>query len=108
MRELIAKFVMLLTLALAAPAALAQGATPDALLRTVADEVIREIGQGRESGTADAVKVSALVETRVLPLFDFARMTRLAVAGNWHPATPEQQRVIPEEVRTLLARTHFG
>jgi len=106
MRELIAKFVMLPTLALAAPAALAQGATPDALLRTVADEVIREIGQGREPGTADAVKVSALVETRVLPLFDFARMTRLAVARNWHLATPEQQRVITEEFRTLLVRTY--
>lgn len=106
MRKLTGKLVLLLASALAAPAALAQVATPDALLRTVADEIIREIGQDRYPRAADPAKVAALVEERVLPLFDFVRMTRLAVARNWHLATPEQQRVITEEFRTLLVRTY--
>jgi len=106
MRNLTGKLVLLLASALAAPAALAQGGAPDALLRTVADEIIREIGQDREPRAADPAKVAALVEARVLPLFDFVRMTRLAVARYWHLATPEQQRVITEEFRTLLVRTY--
>ncbi|MBE0622555.1 MAG: ABC transporter substrate-binding protein [Burkholderiales bacterium] len=105
MRELAAKYVLLVALALAAPATLAQGA-PDALLRSVADEIIYELGQTRESKTADAARVAAVVETKVLPLFDFVRMARLAVARNWNLATPEQQRVITDEFRTLLVRTY--
>lgn len=98
--------LLLLALALAAPAALAQGGAPDALLRTVAEEVINELGQARERKAADALKVSALVESKVLPLFDFVRMTQLAVARNWHLATAEQQRMITAEFRTLLVRTY--
>jgi phospholipid transport system substrate-binding protein len=33
-------------------------------------------------------------------------MTRLAMARNWRVATPEQQRVLTEEFRTLLVRTY--
>ena len=106
MRISVAKGVLLLASALAAPAALAQGTAPDALLRSVSDEVIGKIkaDQGLQAGKpADA---SALVESSILPLFDFARMTRLALARNWHLATPEQQQAITEEFRGLLVRTY--
>lgn len=46
------------------------------------------------------------VETRVLPLFDFAHMTRSAVARNWRLASPEQQSTLTAEFRTLLVRTY--
>jgi len=100
------KYVLLLALALAAPASPAQGVAPDALLRTVKFEVIDKITQDQELRAADPAKVAALVETRVLPLFDFVHMTRLAMARNWHLASPEQQELLTEEVRTLLARTY--
>jgi phospholipid transport system substrate-binding protein len=106
MRERVAKFVLLLAMALAAPASLAQDRAPDALLRAVAVEVIDKINQDQERQAADPAKVAALVETRILPLFDFARMTRLAVARHWQLATPEQQRVLTEEFKTLLVRTY--
>ena len=35
-------------------------------------------------------------------------MTRLALARNWHLATPEQQRVVTDEFRTLLMRTYVN
>lgn len=105
-RELVANCVLLLALALAAPAALAQELAPDTLLRTAAVEVIDNIQQGPEFQAADSRKVANLVETRILPLFDFDRMTRLTVARNWHLATPEQQRVLTEQFKTLLVRTY--
>ena len=42
----------------------------------------------------------------MVPLFDFTRMTQLAVARNWRAATPEQQKSLTAEFRTLLVRTY--
>jgi len=106
MQGLVAQYVLLLALALAAPTSFAQGLAPDALLRAVTVEVIDKIKQDQELQAADPAKVAALVETRILPLFDFVHMTRLAVARNWRLATPEQQRVLTEEFKTLLVRTY--
>lgn len=99
-------FVLLLVLALAAPASLAQAVAPDALLRAVAVEVIDNIKQHQELQATDPAKVASLVETRIVPLFDFVHMTRLALARNWRLATPEQQRVLIKEFKTLLVRTY--
>jgi phospholipid transport system substrate-binding protein len=107
MLELVARYVLLLALAIAAPASLAQDVAPDALLRAVAVDVIDKITQNQELQVPDPAKVAVLVETEILPLFDFVHMTRLAMARNWRLATPEQQRVLTEEFKTLLMRTYW-
>ena len=106
MRERVAKYVLLLSLALAAPASHAQDLAPDALLRAVAGDVIDKLGQDQGRQAADPAKVAALVETKILPRFDFVHMTQLAMARNWRLATPEQQRILTEEFKTLLVRTY--
>jgi phospholipid transport system substrate-binding protein len=106
MREMLAICMLLLSLALAAPAVLAQDLAPDALLRSVAAEVIDKLNQNQTRQAADPAKVAALVETKILPQFDFAHMTQLAMARNWRLATPEQQRILTEEFKTLLVRTY--
>ena len=102
----IAPFVLWLAVALAAPVARAQGVAPDALLRAVSVDVIDEIKQDQLFQTAGPAKITALVETRIMPLFDFVHMTRLAMARHWGLATPEQQREITAEFKTLLQRTY--
>lgn len=106
MRKPFAKYLLLLALALGAPASLAQGLAPDALLRTAAFDVIGDMQQDSGLQIADSGKVAALVEAKILPLFDFAHMTRLAAARNWHLATPEQRSRLIDEFRTLLVRTY--
>jgi phospholipid transport system substrate-binding protein len=106
MPQWVAKYALLLALTLSAPAALAQGLAPDALLRTVTFELIDIIKQDQELKAADPAKVAALVEARIVPLVDFVHMTRLAMARNWRLATPEQQRMLTEEFKTLLVRTY--
>ncbi|MBE0612903.1 MAG: ABC transporter substrate-binding protein [Burkholderiales bacterium] len=106
MRKSIAKCLVSLALALAAPASHAQDLAPAALLRSVSDEVIQKLKQDRILQAADPARVEDLLHSSVLPLFDFAHMTRLAVARNWHLATPVQQDLITEEFRTLLVRTY--
>jgi phospholipid transport system substrate-binding protein len=79
---------------------------PDALARSVTDEVLAIVRADRDLQAGHPQKVAQLVETKVLPHFNFAHMTQLAVGRNWRQATPEQQKVLTDEFRTLLVRTY--
>jgi phospholipid transport system substrate-binding protein len=92
--------------ALVVQAAAAQSAAPDALVRSVTDEVIGIIKQDKDIQAGNRQKTIALVEQKVLPHFDFTRMTALAMGPNWRKATPEQQQLLVEQFRTLLVRTY--
>jgi phospholipid transport system substrate-binding protein len=88
------------------PAALAQNVAPDALVKTVTDEVIAIVKQDKDIQAGNQKKTIALVEEKVLPHFNFGRMTALAMGPNWRKATPEQQQQLVGEFRTLLVRTY--
>ena len=97
---------LLLALALAAPVLPAQELEPNALLQLTTLEVITAIKRERDLHGGQPKQVAELVETKVLPLFDFTRMTRIAVARNWRLATPEQRLTLTAEFKTLLVRTY--
>jgi len=92
--------------ALAAPLSPAQDVAPDVMLKAVTSEVIAIIRQDKDIQAGDPAKVADLVETRILPLFDFTRMTQIGVARNWRLATPEQQKALTLEFKALLVRTY--
>ena len=79
---------------------------PDVLARNVTDEVLAIVRADKELQAGNTQKVMQLVETKVLPHFNFTRMTQLAVGRNWRQATPDQQKVLTEEFKTLLVRTY--
>jgi phospholipid transport system substrate-binding protein len=79
---------------------------PDALVRDVTQEVIGIIKQDKDIQAGNTKRTIALVEEKVLPHFDFTRMTALAMGINWRKATPDQQKVLVGEFRTLLVRTY--
>lgn len=107
MQESVTKSVLLLLLALATPLSPAQDVAPDVLLKAAASEVIAIIRQDKDIQAGNPTQVANLVETRILPLFDFSRMTQSAVGRNWRLATPEQQKALTEAFKTLLVRTYF-
>ena len=86
--------------------ALAQEVAPDVLVKSITTEVIAIIKQDKEIQAGNPKKIADIVEKRILPHFSFARMTQIAVAVNWRRATPEQQKVLTEEFKTLLVRTY--
>jgi len=97
----------------AAPAARAQAPAeatpPDVLVKTVTLEVVDILQKDKEiqDGTpAGRKKVIALIETKVLPHFNFLAMTASAVGRNWDKANPEQKTHLNDEFRTLLVRTY--
>lgn len=84
----------------------AQEIAPDALVKSITQEVVAVLKQDKEIQAGDPKKVEALIETKVLPHFNFVRMTRIAMARNWRVASPEQQKELTGEFKTLLVRTY--
>ena len=101
MQRILATFL----LALAPAFALAQEG-PDALVKRTTDEVLAIIKSDKDMQSGNISKVVQLAEQKVLPHFDFERMTRLAVGRNWAQASDAQKQALTKEFRTLLVRTY--
>ncbi|HEX9685746.1 MAG TPA: ABC transporter substrate-binding protein [Burkholderiales bacterium] len=85
----------------------AQGMTPpDALAKSVTDEVLAVLRADKDIQSGNQKKVVDLVETKVLPHFNFVRMTQLAVGRHWREASAEQRKLLVNEFRTLLVQTY--
>lgn len=98
-----------LALCFAAFATLAAAQTaPDVLVKNVSQEVLGLIKSDPKVQAGDQARVREVVETKLLPYFDFERITALAMGRNWRQATPEQQKQLIEQFRTLLVRTYSG
>jgi phospholipid transport system substrate-binding protein len=77
---------------------------PDALMNAVTSEVIAILKQDLAAG--QPTEMAQLIDAKILPLFDFHHMTRIAVARNWRLASPEQQGALVAQFRALLVRTY--
>lgn len=85
---------------------MAQAQSPDALARAVTDDVMTLIRADKELQAGNQKRILEVVESKVLPHFNFASMTRLAMGRNWRAASAEQQQRLTQEFRTLLVRTY--
>ena len=100
---------LLIALGLAAQLLAAQAdTTPDALIRQISTEVIDTVKSDKAIQGGNVGKIIALVDAKVMPNVNFQRMTASAVGRNWRSATPEQQKRLQEEFKTLLVRTYAG
>jgi phospholipid transport system substrate-binding protein len=100
------KHLLVLLLVAIAPVAAGQVTAPDVLVKGMTDEVIDIIKKDKEIQAGNPKKIAAVVEAKILPHFNFARMTQIAMALNWRRATAEQQKALVEEFKTLLVRTY--
>ena len=101
MHRILAIFALIL-----APLAAAAQEAPDALVKRVTDEVLAIIKADKDLQAGNTQKVVSLAEQKVLPHFDFTRMTRLAVGKNWQQASDAQKESLTKEFRTMLVRTY--
>ena len=105
MRRMLAGLLAICCLA-AAPARAAEVTAPDALAKSVTDDVLAVLRTDKDIQSGNTKKVVDLVEKKVLPHFDFVRMTRLALGRNWREAGPEQRKLLVNEFRGLLVQTY--
>jgi phospholipid transport system substrate-binding protein len=95
------------TLVLATAVAHAQTA-PDVWIKQISGEVIEAVKADKAIQAGDTKRILALVDAKILPGVDFQRMTSSSVGRYWRQATPEQQKRLQEEFKTLLVRTYAG
>lgn len=106
LRHILAALVVAATAFHVAPA-LAQEA-PDALVKRVAEEVLAAIKSDPQIQAGNPARIREVIEVKLVPHFDFTRITSLAMGRNWRTATPEQQKRLTDEFRSLLVRTYSG
>ena len=97
-----------LVFALGAGSALAADEAADVFIKRVSSDVLDAIKADKSIRAGDVPKIMALVDQRVMPHLNFLRMTASAVGPAWRQATPEQQKRLQEEFKTLLVRTYAG
>ena len=102
MKSLFALFSGLLI----ASTAMAQEVAPDVLVKTVTNEVLEIVRKDKEIQSGNTKKAIDLVEVKVLPHFNFTRMTQLALARDWRQASAAQQKTLTDEFHVLLVRTY--
>jgi phospholipid transport system substrate-binding protein len=108
---MLARCVLAMAAAFAVGAAQAQTQAPDAtapdtLVKNVTTEVVDLIAKDKDIQAGSRAKLIEVIEAKVLPHFNFAAMTALAMGQSWNKATPEQKKRLVEEFRTLLVRTY--
>ena len=82
------------------------GLAPDELVRKTADDVISAIKSDKDIQNGNKQKIYQLAEEKILPSFDFERISRLVLGKAWRKATDQQKKQFKAEFRSLLLRTY--
>jgi phospholipid transport system substrate-binding protein len=70
--------------------------------------VIDSVKADKDIQAGNSRKIMDLVNSKILPYVDADKMTAQAAGRFWRQATPEQQKQLSEEFRTLLVYTYSG
>lgn len=91
-----------------APWALAADEAPDVMIQRLSTEVLNAIKADKTLQAGNVSRIMLLVDRMIMPNVNFQRMTASAAGPAWRKATPEQQKRLSEEFKTLLVRTYAG
>jgi phospholipid transport system substrate-binding protein len=93
---------------LSVPTVRAAAEGPDDMIRRLSTDLLNNIKADKDVQRGDLNKVTAFVDSKVMPNVNFTRMTASAVGRHWRQATPEQQKRLQEEFKNMLVRTYAG
>lgn len=79
---------------------------PDALVKSTAEEVLSVVKKDKDIQAGNQNKIFALAEEKILPNFNFDRVSRLVLGKAWNKASAEQKEAFQQEFRSLLLRTY--
>src|SRR3569832_1376065 len=88
--------------------ALAADEAPDAFIKRLSDEVLGAIKSDDKIRGGDTSRILGLVDSKIMPNVDFARMTAATVGPAWRQASTEQKQKLQDEFKVLLIRTYSG
>ncbi len=79
---------------------------PDELVKKTAEDVLAAVKSDKDIQAGDQEKIFALAEEKIVPNFNFDKVSRMVLGKNWTKATPDQKTAFQNEFRTLLIRTY--
>ena len=79
---------------------------PDVLVKNTATNVLEVIKNDKDIQAGDNKKIVSITEEKIVPHFDFLRMSRLVLGRAWKAASKDQQEKFTAEFRNLLVRTY--
>ena len=79
---------------------------PEELVRKTAEVILTEIKANRNVYAKDYAKLYKMADEKVLPHFDFRRMSQWVLGRSWKDATAEQRDRFTAEFRDLLVGTY--
>ncbi len=79
---------------------------PDVLVKNTANNVLEVIKNDKDIQAGDNKKIVSITEEKIVPHFDFERMSRLVLGRAWKAASKDQQTKFTAEFRNLLVRTY--
>ena len=86
--------------------------SPDNLVRKMTDDVIYDLKKEKDkqssdqSDQSDQKKIYHLIEKKILPNFDFVRISRLVLGKHWRSMSDTQKDQFTIEFKYLLIRTY--
>ena len=86
-------------------AAIAQ-LSPDEVVKNTADDVISAIKSDKDIQAGNKKAIYELVESKILPSFDFNKICRLVMGKNWRKMSAEQKEEFSTGFKMLLLRTY--
>jgi len=81
---------------------------PDVLIKRISEDVMNVAKTDKDVQSGNSRRIQQVVDERILPYVDFQRMTSLVAGRYWREATPDQQKRLTDEFRSLLMYTYSG
>ena len=79
---------------------------PDELVKRTAEDVLAIVKADKDLQSGNQEKLVALAQDKILPNFNFDKVSRLVLGKNWSKASPEQKNGFQSEFKSLLLRTY--
>jgi phospholipid transport system substrate-binding protein len=91
---------------IAAASAAQTQSTPDQMVVAATDEILALLKKNKSYYEADKNRLYAMVDEKILPHFDFRKMSQWVLGIYWRRANESQREQFTEEFRQLLVRTY--
>lgn len=79
---------------------------PDEMVKSVSEDVLDILRKNNDVYQKDRKKLFTMVDEKVLPYFDFRKMSQLVLGLNWRNASDDQKDRFTVEFKELLVRTY--
>jgi len=99
-------FLLVSVLLLSVPGIARAEVAPEELVHKTTDEILVEIKAHRNAYARDYARLYKMADEKVLPHFDFRRMSQWVLGRFWKEASPEQRDRFTSEFRDLLVGTY--